>query len=236
MRKPFQFKQFSILHDKCAMKVGTDGVLLGAWVKVEDQKNILDIGTGTGLIAIMLAQQIEKAIQIHAVEIDDDAYLQALENKENCLWSQKINVFHQKIQEFETSEKYDLIVSNPPYFLNGVKAATQKRHQARHTDTLSFDDLLKAVDRLLAENGKFYLILPYQEGIIFEEKALGYQLFCTRKTNVRSKKDKPLERLLLQFERKNSILEENNLIIQHEKRNDYTADYIALTNQFYTIM
>ncbi|MCP4520438.1 MAG: methyltransferase [Cytophagales bacterium] len=236
MRKPFRFKQFEIYHDQCAMKVGTDGVLLGAWANHNEANKILDIGTGTGLIAIMLGQRCKTAQLIEGVEIDSDAYHQALENVENSPWKEKIKIHHSKIQEFAPNHKYDLIVSNPPFFLAGTQAKTQQRHQARHTQTLSFDDLLKSVKKLLAEEGKFSVVLPYQEGLSFIEKAKTHQLFCTRKTAVRSKHDKPLERLLLQFENKFINLEENELVIQYEQRNDYTEDYIALTQDFYIIM
>lgn len=236
MRKPFRFKQFEIYHDQCAMKVGTDGVLLGAWATVKEASKVLDIGTGTGMIAIMLAQRCQTATQIHGVELNQEAYQQALENQDNCPWKERVEIFHQKIQDFQSQEKYDVIVSNPPFFLAGTKSHNHQRNQARHTNELPFDDLLKSVDRLLSQKGKFSVILPYQEGKLFEEKALEYKLYCVRKTAVRSKKEKPLERFLLEFERENKAVQEDELIIQYEQRNHYTEDYIALTKDFYLNM
>ncbi len=236
MRKSFRFKQFEIYHDQCAMKVGTDGVLLGAWATIKGDKNVLDIGTGTGLIAIMLAQRCPTAGEIHGVELDEAAYFQALENRDNSPWANRIDVFHTKIQDFDNIVKYDLIVSNPPFFLAGTKSLNQQRNQARHTNELPFEELLKSVAKLLTNEGRFSIILPYEEGKLFEQQAINYQLYCNRKTAVRSKKEKPLERLLLEFERQDKPIQENELTIQYEQRNDYTEDYIALTKDFYIIM
>ena len=139
----FQFKQFTIRHDKCAMKVGTDGVLLGAWAGTESCSRILDVGTGTGLIALMLAQR-SKAV-VDAIDIDADACLQAQENAESSLFAGRINVFHSDLADFAqaSTHLYGLIVSNPPYFVDSLKCPNLQRNTARHTDTLTLEDLLQ---------------------------------------------------------------------------------------------
>lgn len=231
---PFKFKQFEIQQDQCPMKVGTDGTLLGAWAEIKDAKRILDIGTGTGLIAIMLGQRNEEAT-IHAVEIDESACKQANDNMKNAPWSDRLQAFPVAIQDFvkNTKEQYDLIVSNPPFFSGGTLSDKHARNEVRHTVKLPHGDLLSAVRSLLSVNGKFALILPLIEGLRFEELAKTYNLYCTRKTEVYPKKDKNVERLLLQFERVEKICKEDQLIIQKEKRNDWTEEYRTLTGAFY---
>ena len=150
--KPFIFKQFKIQQDNTAMKVGTDGVLLGAWADSENATNILDIGTGTGLIALMLAQRNLKA-NITAIEIDEQASLQASENFNNSPWEIRLSIKNLKLQDFVVEEKFDLIVSNPPFFNNTFQANSSERNIARQTETLSFNELLKNTASLLSENG-----------------------------------------------------------------------------------
>lgn len=235
--QPFQFKQFSIAQDRCPMKVGTDGVLLGAWAEVSQAKNILDIGAGTGLIAIMLGQRTSDA-EIDAVEIDEIACAQATENIERVAWSSRLKVFPISIQDYvKTSSKtYDLIVSNPPFFTGGTFSDKQDRASVRHAIKLPHGDLLGAVRALLTPHGKFSVILPYIEGLRFVELAATYNLFCTKSTQVRPKADKPIERLLLQFERTAKTTQENSLVIQKEERNEWTEEYIELTKSFYLNM
>lgn len=231
---PFQFKQFAIAQDRCSMKVGTDGVLLGAWALVDEATNILDIGTGTGLIAVMLAQRTANA-QIHGVEIEEASYGQAVENMQASPWADRLQAFHTPIQEFriEHQGKYDLIVSNPPFFTGGNLSFSEDRNTVRHTIKLSHKDLLSAVRGLLSAKGKFCLILPYIEGLRFCELAATYQLYCTRMTEVHPKAEKPVERLLLQLEKTRKPQEVDQLVIQHEKRNDWTIEYQELTRDFY---
>jgi len=231
---PFQFKQFEIQQDQCPMKVGTDGTLLGAWAEVKDAKKILDIGTGTGLIAIMLGQRNEEAM-IHAVEIDELACEQANENMQNAPWADRLQAFPIAIQDFvrNTREKYDLIVSNPPFFSGGTLSDKQGRNDVRHTVKLPHGDLLSAVRSLLSQQGKFALILPLIEGLRFEELAKNYNLYCTRKTEVYPRKNKNIERLLLQFERVEKLYGVDQLIIEKGERNDWTDEYRALTGAFY---
>jgi len=236
-RKPFQFKQFAIQQDRCTMKVGTDGVLLGAWADVSEVQIVLDIGAGSGVIAIMLAQRTENAI-IHAVEIDAEAYEQAQENMQNAPWAAQLTAFNISIQDFvETHEnRYDLIVSNPPFFSGGTFSHSQERNSVRHTVKLPHGDLLSAARTLLSEQGRFCVILPFIEGLRFQELARDYNLYCTKITEVKPKADKPVERLLLQFEHHERPLTQDTLIIQLEDRNDWTEQYIALTREFYLYM
>ena len=237
-RKPFHFKQFSIFHDRCSMKVGTDGVLLGAWATVEGAQSILDIGTGTGMIAIMAAQRTNGLSNIDGIEIDNDAYSQAQENVNNSKWKELITVHHTSIQEFSITcqKQYDLIISNPPFFLAGTQSGSEKRNTARHATLLTHSDLLRSVNKLLKPDGKFSLILPLEEGQLFNEQAKVSGLFCTRLTKVKPKKEKPYERLLIELSRQNLSIIENELTIQFDKRNNYTPEYYELTREFYTIM
>lgn len=216
------------------MKVGTDGVLLGAWAEVTQAEKILDIGTGTGLIAIMLGQRNGKAA-VHAVEIDEIACEQAIHNMRNAPWSDRLTAFPIAIQDYvrQSDEKYDLIVSNPPFFSGGTFSGNQDRDSVRHTIKLPHGDLLSATRSLLHPKGKFAIILPYIEGLRFIELAKTYRLFCTKMTEVHSKEDKPVERLLLQFEFQEKEVQQDKLVIQKEGRNDWTPAYEALTGAFY---
>lgn len=234
---PFHFKQFTIEQDRCPMKVGTDGVLLGAWADVAGADQVLDIGTGTGVIAIMLGQRAPEAT-IHGVEVDEEAFLQAEENMHRAPWADRLRAFHTSIQEFTRHHphQYDLIVSNPPFFSGGTFSTNQDRTSVRHTVKLPHGDLLISVRSLLAPEGKFCVILPLIEGLRFQELAESYHLYCTKVTEVRPKKEKPVERLLLQLERQKKEVRKDELIIQHEGNNEWTEKYIALTGAFYLKM
>lgn len=235
--QPFQFKQFTIEQDQCPMKVGTDGVLLGAWADVEKAKNALDIGTGTGLIAMMLAQR-NQAMQVHAVEIDEMACQQAISNFAQSPFADRLEAKAVSIQDYLGDSKftYDLIVSNPPFFSGGTFSKSQERNQVRHTIKMPHSVLLQATRRLLNKTGKFCLILPLIEGLRFQELAAQYGLYCTKVTEVKPKIDKSVERLLLQFEWQQKPLQKEELVIQKEARNDWTDDYIQLTGDFYLKM
>jgi len=234
---PFRFKQFAIAQDRCSMKVGTDGVLLGAWANTDQVNSVLDIGTGTGLIAIMLGQRLPEA-PIHAVEIDEIACEQARENAETAPWADRLHMHQESIQDFTRrwSESFDLIVSNPPFFTGGTFSDKQGRSSVRHTVKLPHNDLLNSVRHLLSPNGRFCLILPLIEGLRFQELAETYQLYCTRITEVHPKADKPVERLLMQFERPKKPCQTDKLIIQKEARNDWREEYVELTKDFYLFM
>lgn len=235
--QPFQFKQFSIQQDRCTMKVGTDGILLGAWANARDAQRILDIGAGTGLIAIMLGQRNPNA-QIHAVEIDEDSFWQAQENMQNAPWAGRLQVFHQSIQDFANTpvEPYELIVSNPPFFSGGTFSFNQDRNSVRHTVKLPHGDMLRSVQKLLAKNGKFCVILPFVEGLRFQELATSFHFYCTRVTEVLPKAHKPVERLLMQFELESKAPQRDQLIIQHEGPNEWTEAFQDLTRDFYLKM
>lgn len=236
--RPFRFKQFEIHQDRCTMKVGTDGVLLGAWSDVTGAKTILDVGTGTGVIAMMLAQRADEDATIDAVDIEQSAAEQATENVARCDWADRIRVHHQDIKSFAKLSRtdYDLIVSNPPFFSGGVLSANQDRNSVRHTVKLAHGDLLMAVRKLLSKTGKFCVILPNIEGRRLRELSEQYHLHCTRTTEVYPKADKPVERLLLQFEREARDEVVDRLVIQHDERNDWTDDYIRLTGDYYLNM
>jgi len=228
----FFFKQFHIRHDRCAMKVGTDGVLLGAWANINSAKSILDIGTGTGLIALMLAQRSVEMAQIDAIEIDIDAYQQAVENVNNSPWHNRIHTIHTPLQNFTTILKYDLIVSNPPYFINSLKPPDKRRKQSRHADELPYSVLMNACKDLLRPNGRFCLILPRAEAMAFIPEAAEVNLHCCKKTAVRFKSTKPVERLLLEFSNVFKELIETELILFDEE-GKRTEVYQRLVSPFY---
>ena len=234
----FSFKQFNIQQDQCAMKVGTDGVLLGAWTPIEHHPNsVLDIGTGTGLIALMLAQRTD-AHQIDALEIDENAYEQAVDNFENSPWSDRLFCFHAGLDEFieEPEDEYDLIVSNPPFYSEDYKTENEQRDLARFQDALPFEDLVEAADLLLSENGTFAVIIPYKEEERFIDLCANVELFPIKATRVKGSHTTPIVRSLLAFKRYElSVLVADELVIEMN-RHEYTDDYIALTKDFYLKM
>jgi len=232
----FKFKQFTIYQDKCAMKVGTDGVLIGAWATCENAEKVLDIGTGTGLITLMIAQR-SKAI-IDAVEIDQNACEQAQENFRKSAWGNRIHIIHQSFQDFvqETDEKYDLIVTNPPYFQNSLYAPEEQRTKARHNIDLELIEILDGAEKLLTNDGTLGIILPYIEGVLFITHAAQKGLFCVRQTNVIPKPKAPVKRLLLEFKRQKQAFVDLDLVIELENRHEYSENYKNLTRDFYLFL
>jgi tRNA1Val (adenine37-N6)-methyltransferase len=234
MSAPFQFKSFTIQQDKCAMKVGTDGVLLGAWANAENAERILDIGTGTGVIALMLGQRAPEAT-IVGVDIDKDACMQAEENVQRSPWSERVHIIEASIQEFTPKELYDLIVSNPPYFENSMKTGEHARDLARHNDSLGYTELIFSVNNFLTEKGSFCTVLPVTEGEQFIKMARTQGLYCVKKCEVFPTPDKPVKRLLLEFKKKPEATEmqTEKLVIELDQRHQYSEEYINLTKDFY---
>jgi tRNA1Val (adenine37-N6)-methyltransferase len=234
----FKFKQFSINQDKTAMKVGTDGVLLGAWTPTNHNPfSILDIGTGTGLIALMLAQRTT-AEQIDALEIDEDAYEQAVDNFENSPWYDRLFCFHAGLDEFieEPEDEYDLIVSNPPFHAEDYKTENEQRDLARFQEAMPFEDLVEAADLLLSENGILAVIIPYKEESRFIALAKDFDLFPTKITHVKGTPTSELKRSLLAFSRHEiTDILTDELVIETD-RHIYTPEYISLTKDFYLKM
>ena len=231
----FNFKQFSVQQDLCSMKVGTDGVLLGAWTNTDEVKSILDIGTGTGLIALMLAQRSNA--NITALDAESNAYEQAKINFEASPWTDRLQLVHSKIQDFHSDHLFDLIVSNPPYFSGYYSSENLSRDIARSADVLlSYEELISSAKKLLIANGRLTLILPadQQEKII--TIANQNELALSRLTFVKTKNTKEAKRILLEFVNASSEVKEiiNELIIQSDDNGRvYTQEYIDLTKDFY---
>ena len=226
----FRFKQFAVEQDDVAMKVGTDGVLLGAWAACNGAKRILDIGTGTGVIALMLAQRNTEA-KIYAVEIDETATQRARSNFDMSPWAERLDVECCAVQAFNPAEKFDLIISNPPYFVDSLLPPDAKRSTARHTHDLSFKELDKAVCRLLADEGRFTLILPTVE---FEKYLTITQLYLVRRCDVYPKTDADIKRIMAEFAKHEAAdAKHETITIEQDKRGDYTDEYRTLTKDFY---
>lgn len=234
----FNFKQFTVQQDKCAMKIGTDGVLLGAWCPVDNNPfSVLDIGAGTGILSLMLAQR-SHAEQIDALEIDEDAYEQCVENFENSPWSDRLFCFHAGLDEFvdEPEDEYDLIISNPPFYSENYKTDDSQRDLARFQDALPFEELVEAADLLLSENGIFAVIIPYKEEERFIDLCAQVELFPVKVTRVKGSHTTPIVRSLLAFKRYElSVLTADELVIEIS-RHEYTDEYIELTKDFYLKM
>jgi len=227
----FSFKKFTIQQDKAAFKVGTDGVLLGAVADIEGAGRILDIGSGTGLIAIMAAQRSNA--EIIALEPDYESYMQCQENIRQCPWKERIKVENISLQDYSTSGLFDLIVSNPPYFSDSLKSPDPRKSQTRHNDSLSGGELLKGASRLLEEGGRLQVILPYVEGNIFIADANEYGFFCNNILKIRPLPSSEVRRLILTFSRQQLNITEKFLTIEHGKRHEFTEEYINLTKEFY---
>lgn len=233
-RGGFTFKQFFVAHDRCAMKVGTDGVLLGAWVALGQARRILDIGCGSGLIALMLAQRAASEAIIDAVELDSEAAAQACENVLESPWPHKIDVYNQDIHHFAQRHThcYDLIVSNPPYFEPSVACRDLARTNARYTETLTHDALLDCAERLLGENGHFCVVLPHDIGKAFEVNAHQRGWYTARRLNISDRADTQQHRMLLALTRRLMAKEETELAIKQDD-GSYTADFRQLITDFY---
>ena len=231
----FQFKQFTVWHDLCAMKVGIDGVLLGAWADVHGCRQLLDVGTGSGLIALMLAQRAPQA-RIDAIDIEESAVRQARLNVSASPWNDRIRVWHRSLQDFTPRDKaatYDLIVSNPPYFVHSTHTPVRERTQARHADSLPHEELLAHAARLLAPQGRLCLILPVAEGERCIALAAHENLHCTRRTDVHPKPATPAKRLLLELSRTPAPTTRTALTIEDGTRHQYTPEFTALAKDFY---
>lgn len=228
----FSFKQFTIYQDKSAFKVGTDGVLLGASADIDGVRTILDVGTGTGLIAIMLAQRCNATIT--AIEPDDDSFIQSRENVEICKWHNRINVEHIKLQDFNPEPgEFDLVVINPPYFNNSIKNPDPHKSAARHNDNLTSEDILSCASRLLKEDGRLQVIMPFVEGSIFIAEANKYGFYCNRILKIKPTPSSEIRRVILTFNRFKEKTMESFLTIEHGKRHEFTEEYINLTKDFY---
>ena len=234
----FSFKKFIVEQDRTAMKIGTDGVLLGAWTPIPNMpKVILDIGTGTGIIALMLAQR-SSTKQIDAIEIDQKAYEQAIDNFENSHWSERLFCYNATLDEFveKHEDEYDLIVCNPPFYSEDYKSNNKQRDLARFQEAMPFESLVEAVAMLLSENGLFSVVIPFKEEQKFLNLAKKQELFPLKITRVRGTPLSETKRSLLAFGRNQNLnFHQDELIIETDRHN-YTQEYIALTKDFYLKM
>ena len=228
----FRFKQFTVWHDRCAMKVGTDAVLLGSWVNVDGAKRLLDIGCGCGLIALMVAQRCKG--HVVAVEIDSDASSQAAENVSRSPWSERVEVINADIRTIVDDEKFDVIFSNPPYFVESLKCPDKKRSDARHTDSLSFDDLMRSVSSLLKQTGEFSVVIPASAFEAMNASAVSHKLYLTRHTWVFTKKNTLAKRVLLTYSPKMPVSQvaPHDLVIEKSPK-VYSDEFAGMVKDFY---
>lgn len=217
----FQFKQFTICQDLCAMKVGTDGVLLGAWAN--GGKRVLDAGTGTGIIALMMAQRYPNAV-VTAIDIDEGAVKQAQQNVAQSPFAQQITVLHNTLQEHQG--EYDAIISNPPFFIDSLAAPDEQRNVARHTQTLTYTELMQAAWRLLSDEGELSVVVPFDYRKRMEDEAIFVGFFPSKVCAVKTTERKPAKRYLLSFKKHPCRCEQEQLTIGSER-------YQELTKEFY---
>ncbi len=228
----FSFKQFSVTDDRSTMKVGTDAVLLGAWANVDNIDSILDIGTGCGVIALMLAQRSE--VFVEAIDVDSDSINQAEVNFNNSPWKNRLKLYINTVQKHArfVNTHYSLIVCNPPYFSDHLRSENEKRNLARHADKLSFEDLAFSVSLLLTEEGRFCVILPVEESDKFRQIALNNDLYCVKRTYIYSKPDVDPIRVLSQFQFTKLPIETSSIVLRNND-DSYTDAYKNLTKDFY---
>ncbi|EOV8179190.1 TPA: tRNA(1)(Val) (adenine(37)-N(6))-methyltransferase TrmN [Raoultella planticola] len=236
-RNGFTFKQFFVAHDRCAMKVGTDGILLGAWAPIAQVKHVLDIGSGSGLLALMLAQRTDDRVMLDAVELDEEAAAQARENVVTSPWGARIQVHLGDIQRWQPAQtrRYELIVSNPPFFAEGVPCATSQREQARYTTTLDHVTLLTCAAELITEEGFFCLVLPVDIGNTFVQRAQTMGWHLRLRTDVAETEMRPPHRVLLAFSPTAGECFSDRLIVRGPEQ-QYSEGFTALTQDFYLFM
>ncbi|HHT5675707.1 tRNA1Val (adenine37-N6)-methyltransferase [Raoultella planticola] len=236
-RNGFTFKQFFVAHDRCAMKVGTDGILLGAWAPIAQVKHVLDIGSGSGLLALMLAQRTDDRVMLDAVELDEEAAAQARENVVTSPWGARIQVHLGDIQRWQPAQtrRYELIVSNPPFFAEGVPCATSQREQARYTTTLDHVTLLTCAAELITEEGFFCVVLPVDIGNTFVQRAQTMGWHLRLRTDVAETEMRPPHRVLLAFSPTAGECFSDRLIVRGPEQ-QYSEGFTALTQDFYLFM
>lgn len=227
----FTFKQFHIEQDQCAMKVGTDGVLLGSWAN--GGEHILDIGTGTGLLALMMAQRFEKSL-IDAIEIEENAYQQAVQNVAKSVFKSKINIIHSSLQNFAKSNinQYDSIICNPLYFVNSLKNNKKSKTIARHNDTLPFNELISLAYKLLKTEGTLSLVLPVNIFPLIETEAVIYGFFLNRKISIKTTEKKQPKRVLVEYKKEPTQIETSTEYLLNQN-GEKSIWYQQLTNIFY---
>ena len=234
---PFVFKEFTINQNQCAMKIGTDSVLLGAWSSLEKEPfSILDIGAGTGVLSLMLAQRSHAEL-IDAIEIDDDAYEQCVDNFEQSPWGDRLFCYHAALDEFvnEIDDKYDFVICNPPFYSEDYKTKNSSRDIARFQDAMPFKELIYAVSKLLSKNGVFSVVIPFKEEKKFINIAFQFNLFPAKILHVKGNPNSSIKRSLIEFSFSESDIKTSELIIETE-RHKYTQEYINLTKDFYLKM
>lgn len=231
----FEFKKFKVFHDQCAMKIGTDGVLLGAWTCFGQTRTILDIGTGSGLIALMAAQRTENA-QIWGIDIDSEATEQAKANADRTPWHKRLHFICKDIRSFEPENpgRFECIVCNPPFYQHALSSPDTKRNTARNTSVLPFSELISTVIRLLDKNGRFSVILPTSVSDEFMQLCWESGLNLSRKTLVYTKEGKSPKRILLEFsESKPHVYPSTSHLIMKKSDDSPTKEYRELTEDFY---
>lgn len=230
----FKFKQFSINQSVSAMKVGTDGVLIGAWAESNNVSQILDIGSGTGLISLMLSQRFPNS-SILGIELDRDAYIESIENVARSSWGERIDIVNQSIQAFaQTCETtYGLIVSNPPFFQTQYRPESESRSRARHNDTLSFADLLTSAKKLLASDGRFCFVIPAESQSEIESLCKEMDLCMAKKCMVYPTPHKPAKRILYSISKQKIETDTEAIVVESHGRHQYSQEYKNLTKDFY---
>ena len=230
----FRFKEFIIYQDKCSMKVCTDSCLFGAWVanKIQSQSpgTILDIGTGTGLLSLMIAQK--STAFIDSIDIDNDAAMQAKENFHASPWSQQLHCFHEDILSWTPAKKYGLIISNPPFFEHDLLPKAEGKKNSKHASRLNLSALIIATDALLEDDGFFGVLLPYSRALYFEKQASKHSLFVNEKLYIKQSTNHSYFRAILLMEREQHVVKQTELSIR-DNLNEYTPEFISLLNDYY---
>ena len=232
MSTPFQFKQFTVLQESAPFKVGTDGVLLGAWVCKKKPLHILDIGTGTGLIALMLAQRFSLA-HIDAIEINKQAHDQASKNFKNSPWNSRIHLHNTSLQNYTPKGSFDMVVCNPPFFIASLKSGKEGKDQARHSESLQIHEIFKFSTQNLKEGGSVSLILPADQLSRTTELAESYELNLSWICEVFPAPESKIKRILLEFRKEKRELRIDQLVIETGSRHAYSDEFKAITKEFY---